>query len=104
MFFSAIGRLRTLLLQEEIHRAAFPQLVDSEKPALQICNQSFSWSLDTSIPPTLTSINMTVGTGQLVAIVGELGSGKSSLLQAVMGNIGTAKNDCGSQALPVEVF
>jgi len=103
MFFSATGRLRTLLLQEEIRRAVLPQNADAEKPALQIRNQSFSWSLDASIPPTLTSINMTVGTGQLVAIVGELGSGKSSLLQAVMGNIGTVNIDDGSQAVPVEV-
>ena len=36
---------------------------------------------------TLSKIDLTVGKGDLVAVVGKIGSGKSSLLAAVLGEL-----------------
>ena len=46
---------------------------------------SFSWTNDEL--PCLQRINMKVKTGFLVAVVGHVGSGKSSLLSAMLGEM-----------------
>lgn len=45
----------------------------------------FSWSNDG--PPSLQRINVKLRTGSLVAVVGHVGSGKSSLLSAILGEM-----------------
>ncbi|KAI1293345.1 Multidrug resistance-associated protein 1 [Mortierella claussenii] len=40
-----------------------------------------------AMPPTLQSINLSVGQGSLTAIVGRVGQGKSSLLSAIIGEM-----------------
>uniref|UniRef100_A0A672T498 ABC-type glutathione-S-conjugate transporter n=1 Tax=Sinocyclocheilus grahami TaxID=75366 RepID=A0A672T498_SINGR len=47
------------------------------------CNGTFSWSKDG--PPCLKRISVRVPCGSLVAVVGHVGSGKSSLLSAMLG-------------------
>ena len=47
---------------------------------------SVSWSKHGQAP-TLSNINMEVHRGQLVAVVGQVGSGKSSLLNAALGEM-----------------
>uniref|UniRef100_A0A8C0BVV2 Multidrug resistance-associated protein 1 n=1 Tax=Buteo japonicus TaxID=224669 RepID=A0A8C0BVV2_9AVES len=48
-------------------------------------NATFSWSRND--PPSLNSINFTVPEGSLVAVVGQVGCGKSSLLSALLGEM-----------------
>ena len=43
---------------------------------------SFAWAADE--PPCLKNFNLTVRAGQLVAVVGQVGSGKSSLVSALL--------------------
>ena len=47
---------------------------------------SFSWLKDPSTP-TLEGLNLKVKRKQLIAVVGKIGSGKSSLLSAILGEI-----------------
>ena len=47
-------------------------------------NGTFSWGDDA---PTLKNINLNVKKGGLVAVVGTVGSGKSSLLSAFLGEM-----------------
>ena len=55
------------------------------KDALDIADASLTWDLSGKLP-TLSGISLSVHSGQLVAIVGKVGSGKSSLLMALLGN------------------
>lgn len=55
--------------------------------ALVIDNGSFCWDSEEIERPILRNINLHVEQGQLVAIVGTVGSGKSSLLSALLGEM-----------------
>ncbi|XP_046361919.2 multidrug resistance-associated protein 1-like [Haliotis rufescens] len=57
----------------------------TQNAALTITDGCFQWTSEQG--PTLTNINLTVDEGQLVAIVGQVGSGKSSLVSAVLGEM-----------------
>ncbi|XP_071568158.1 multidrug resistance-associated protein 1 isoform X5 [Temnothorax nylanderi] len=59
----------------------------SEPHALVIENGSFCWDSEEIERPILRNINFHVEQGQLVAIVGTVGSGKSSLLSALLGEM-----------------
>uniref|UniRef100_A0A8C2TW66 ABC-type glutathione-S-conjugate transporter n=1 Tax=Coturnix japonica TaxID=93934 RepID=A0A8C2TW66_COTJA len=50
-----------------------------------IRNGTFCWSKDTS--PCLRRIDLTVPQGSLLAVVGQVGAGKSSLLSALLGDL-----------------
>lgn len=54
---------------------------------LVIENGSFCWDSEHIERPVLRNINMHVEQGQLVAVVGTVGSGKSSLLSAFLGEM-----------------
>ena len=52
---------------------------------IEVENGSFSWSPDE--PPTLKNINLNIKPGSLVAVVGHVGAGKSSLISALLGEM-----------------
>ncbi|XP_014486459.1 PREDICTED: multidrug resistance-associated protein 1 isoform X2 [Dinoponera quadriceps] len=59
----------------------------SESHALLIENGNFAWDMERVDRPILQNINMRVEQGQLIAVVGTVGSGKSSLLSAFLGEM-----------------
>ncbi|KAK9303949.1 hypothetical protein QLX08_004533 [Tetragonisca angustula] len=59
----------------------------SESHTLLIENGTFAWDLENIERPTLRNINLHVEQGQLIAVVGTVGSGKSSLLSALLGEM-----------------
>ncbi|XP_070557370.1 ATP-binding cassette sub-family C member 9-like [Ptychodera flava] len=66
-------------------------LEESDVPediALQITDGAFSWNPDGS-KDVLTNINIQIPVGSLVMVVGLVGSGKSSLLSAILGEMTT---------------
>merc|ERR1712118_307001 len=67
--------------------------------AVRITNQSFSWSANSEAPVILKNINLAIPKGDFWAVVGELGSGKSSLLMTIMGGIDAVKSDDSSSIL-----
>lgn len=95
MYAVAVGRVAGLLQQPEISRR--PCLLDSDTDAgaaaVSIRNMNFSWSCDAAVPPTLKSINLEIPRGEFWAIVGPLGSGKSSLLNAILGGMSEIYSD-----------
>ena len=56
------------------------------KNAISIQNADYSWASD-AVNPTLSNINMEIKKGELIAVVGKIGSGKSSLLSAILGEM-----------------
>eukprot|EP00094_Tigriopus_californicus_P001437 TCALIF_01392-PA protein Name:"Similar to Abcc1 Multidrug resistance-associated protein 1 (Mus musculus)" AED:0.04 eAED:0.04 QI:0/0.8/0.33/0.83/1/1/6/0/1537 len=55
------------------------------KDAIHIDNASFTW--DRSGEPTVKNISLKIKEGSLVAIVGQVGAGKSSLISAMIGEM-----------------
>jgi len=59
-----------------------------------IKNGSFAWEKDEN---TLKNINLTVEKGSLVAVVGSVGCGKSSLLSAILGEINSTSGSVNTK-------
>ncbi|KAI6200171.1 Mrp-4 [Aphelenchoides besseyi] len=53
---------------------------------IEVRNATFSWDIEDPAA-TISDINLNVLRGQLIAIVGRVGAGKSSLLQALLGEM-----------------
>eukprot|EP00095_Tigriopus_kingsejongensis_P008533 maker-scaffold81_size397536-snap-gene-2.18 protein:Tk08533 transcript:maker-scaffold81_size397536-snap-gene-2.18-mRNA-1 annotation:"multidrug resistance-associated protein 1 isoform x4" len=54
--------------------------------AVEVFNGSFAWD-DTEDSSTIHGINLKIERGSLVAIVGQVGAGKSSLISAILGDM-----------------
>ncbi|XP_026508346.1 multidrug resistance-associated protein 1-like isoform X1 [Terrapene carolina triunguis] len=80
----SLGRLEDFLYSEDLD----PQDIDtnySGNHAVGFIGASFRW--EKTGPSILNNLNMTVSEGSLVAVVGQVGSGKSSLLSAILGEM-----------------
>ena len=52
--------------------------------SISMRNGTFTWDSDLTDCPTIKNINLQISSGQLIGIVGSVGSGKSSLLSALL--------------------
>ncbi|KAM9344970.1 ATP-binding cassette sub-family C member 2 [Symphorus nematophorus] len=57
--------------------------------AVSICDASFAWEKEAE--PMLKNVSLDIKAAQLVAVVGAVGSGKSSLMSALLGEMHTTK-------------
>uniref|UniRef100_A0A8C6UTE3 Multidrug resistance-associated protein 1 n=1 Tax=Neogobius melanostomus TaxID=47308 RepID=A0A8C6UTE3_9GOBI len=83
----SLKRLRTFLSHEELQEDSVDRSAVLGSPdGISITDGAFSWSR--SEAPTLKSLlNVQIPEGSLVAVVGLVGSGKSSLLSALLGEM-----------------
>ncbi|XP_062841096.1 multidrug resistance-associated protein 1 [Trichomycterus rosablanca] len=82
----SMKRLRVFLSHEELEENSVDRKPIASSPdSIVITDGTFSWSKGDSA--TLKSINVRVPEGALVAVVGQVGSGKSSLLSALLGEM-----------------
>ncbi|KAG8432958.1 hypothetical protein GDO86_017284 [Hymenochirus boettgeri] len=82
----SLKRLRVFLSHEELEPDSIirePQ--KKSENSIDMRNATFSWSRNDS--PSLKEISVSVPEGSLVAIVGQVGCGKSSLLSALLGEM-----------------
>lgn len=82
--YVSIQRLTTFLSAKELQRDAVKREPFTGKPKpgdelVSVSDANFSWAA-AQTEPTLVNINLSLKRGELVAIVGQVGSGKSSLL------------------------
>ncbi|KAA3486882.1 ABC transporter C family member 3-like isoform X1 [Gossypium australe] len=97
----SLDRIATFLRLDDLQPNAMEKLPrGSSNTAIEIVDGNFSWDLSSS-SPTLKDINLKVFHGMRVAVCGTVGSGKSSLLSCILGEIpkisGTLKF-CGTKA------
>ncbi|CAN1285585.1 ABC transporter C family member 4 [Linum perenne] len=87
----SLGRLDKFMLSKELVKESVDRGddddVDDDRVAVEIQNGVFSWDDEASDEPILKEINLKVEKGELTAIVGTVGSGKSSLLGSVLGEM-----------------
>ncbi|KAI1883878.1 hypothetical protein AGOR_G00220620 [Albula goreensis] len=82
----SLKRLRVFLSHEELEEDSVENMVTSgSSDSVVISSGTFSWSR--TDPPSLRRISVRVPEGSLVAVVGHVGSGKSSLLSALLGEM-----------------
>lgn len=83
----SLDRISGFLQEEELqHDATIVIPSGPAVAAIEIKNGEFCWDL-TSSQPTLQSIQLKVERGQRVAVCGVVGSGKSSFLSCILGEI-----------------
>lgn len=59
---------------------------EASKSAIEVEKASFTWDVDAE-KPTLKDVSLSVKKGSLVAVVGSVGMGKSSLISALLGEL-----------------
>lgn len=83
----ASERITTFFTAEELQKNAvtrLPRCSDAGEPAVVLEHCNYEWSKNKS---ALKDISLVAPKGELTCIVGRVGSGKSSLLQALLGNL-----------------
>lgn len=91
----AVGRLTAFLAAEELQPDAITALDSVEHigdESLSIKDATFSWNRHES-RNALEDINFSAAKGELTCVVGRVGAGKSSLLQALLGDIWKVKGE-----------
>lgn len=83
--FVSIQRIKNFLLLDEIPQL-LPQLPSDGKTIVNLQDFTAFWN-KASKTPTLQGLSFTVRPGELLAVVGPVGAGKSSLLSAVLGEL-----------------
>ncbi|NXT94481.1 MRP1 protein, partial [Anhinga rufa] len=82
----SLNRLAAFLNLEEFNpESSSRNTSDCGRLFITIRNGTFCWSKETS--PCLRRIDLTVPQGSLLAVVGQVGAGKSSLLSALLGEL-----------------
>ncbi|KAF9964122.1 Multidrug resistance-associated protein 1 [Mortierella alpina] len=82
----ALQRLNDYLTQAEVVPLQEYPSSEGGNVALEMTDGEFTWDGDES-GPALSGINLKVKRGEVVAIVGDVGSGKSSFIAALLGQI-----------------
>ncbi|XP_050385173.1 putative ABC transporter C family member 15 [Argentina anserina] len=80
-------RVASYLMEDEIQQNAIEHVPkDQMENSIEIKNGNFGWNIQSS-STTLNGIDLNVKRGMKVAICGTVGSGKSSLLSCILGEI-----------------
>ncbi|MEE6497514.1 hypothetical protein FKM82_002762 [Ascaphus truei] len=82
----SLKRLRVFLSHEELEPDSIIRGPNKDtEGSIDIRNATFSWSKND--PPSLKEINISIPDGSLIAVVGQVGCGKTSLLSALLGEM-----------------
>ncbi|XP_049715652.1 ATP-binding cassette sub-family C member 3 isoform X2 [Elephas maximus indicus] len=81
----SLKRIQHFLSQDELDNECVERKTIPPGYAITIDNGTFTWAQD--LPPILHSLDIQVTKGALVAVVGPVGCGKSSLVSALLGEM-----------------
>lgn len=91
-------RLKEFLVAEELDEKCVDRSVNIERShnAVRVENLTASWDPEEAAgEKTLQDVDLTAPRNSLIAVVGKVGSGKSSLLQALLGEMGKLRGRIG---------
>ena len=83
--YVSLKRINNFLRSEEIDTTNVVAMESSSPNAIAISDAAFKWAPDE--PTVLDRLDIQVKKGSLVAVVGPVGCGKSSLVSAILGNL-----------------
>lgn len=92
----AVGRLTDYLTSEEVQPDALiikPAVEEMGEETVSIIDATFSWNRHDETKNALHDITFSASKGELSCIVGRVGSGKSSFLQSILGDLYKAKGN-----------
>ncbi|KAI3866498.1 hypothetical protein MKX03_023189 [Papaver bracteatum] len=89
----SLDRISCFLRQKDVQANYITTLPSTSKVAIDIKNGNFSWS--SSETPTLKDVNLQVFNGMRVGVCGTVGSGKSSLLACILGEMKNISGEIG---------
>ncbi|KFQ45688.1 Canalicular multispecific organic anion transporter 2, partial [Nestor notabilis] len=81
----SLKRIQQFLSHDELDPNSVETKLIAPGNAISVTNASFSWGKE--LKPSLKDINLLVPSGALVAVVGHVGCGKSSLVSALLGEM-----------------
>ncbi|KFQ72303.1 Canalicular multispecific organic anion transporter 2, partial [Phaethon lepturus] len=81
----SLKRIQQFLSHDELDPSCVETKVIAPGRAISVTNATFSWGKE--LKPSLKDINLLVPSGALVAVVGHVGCGKSSLVSALLGEM-----------------
>ena len=87
MYFVAMKRINEYLNCEESDFGMVTYGKDPEGNAITVKDGTFRWSKNETSEIVLRNINLNIPQNKLIAVVGTVGSGKSSLLSALLGDM-----------------
>ncbi|KAF0692848.1 hypothetical protein As57867_016063, partial [Aphanomyces stellatus] len=90
----ALARILKFLNQPDQPACKTPDTISATSTMVVIQNGSFAWGTDKQTP-ILTNISLTISRGDLVVVHGKVGSGKSSLCHAIMGEMTQTQGTTG---------
>ncbi|KAL2650424.1 hypothetical protein R1flu_018552 [Riccia fluitans] len=82
----SLARLEKFMWSDELNSNSVERLPRSKDVAISVEGGTFKWSDELEVP-NLQDISLHVKPGSLVAVVGKVGAGKTSLLSALMGEM-----------------
>ncbi|CAG2102694.1 unnamed protein product, partial [Medioppia subpectinata] len=88
LFLVSLRRINEYLNAEEIDETSISRKENKETPIV-VENASFKWNKES--PNVLNNISLRIKRNKLVAIVGQVGAGKSSLLSSLLGDLDKIK-------------
>ncbi|KAL5726363.1 hypothetical protein ACHQM5_009411 [Ranunculus cassubicifolius] len=97
----SLDRISLFLRLQDVQDDVVEKLPSTSKVALEINNGNFCWDLSSANAPTLKDVNLKAFHGMRVGICGTVGSGKSSLLSCILGEMIKLSGNiklCGTKA------
>ncbi|KDE07748.1 hypothetical protein MVLG_02020 [Microbotryum lychnidis-dioicae p1A1 Lamole] len=92
--YVSVGRLRDFLTGKELQDGAVKienlsrsRTFQTGDELVSVVHGEFAWNSKSSTESILSDINLSVKKGEVLAVVGRVGSGKSSLLSAILGEM-----------------
>ncbi|KAH3686130.1 hypothetical protein WICPIJ_002894 [Wickerhamomyces pijperi] len=86
----AIGRLQSFFTSEELQKDAViykPKATSRDEVTVEVKKGTFLWQRKPEYKIALANVNFSAKKGDLACIVGKVGSGKSALIQSILGDL-----------------